>query len=90
MVGNGRVENAVFRARSPRVNGYNESFNGTLGDDTLKREIFYTLEDAQIIIEQWRKEYGRITPHSSLGYRDPAPQAAARWLVPEGGTDFSG
>ena len=46
----------------------------TLGDEVLKREIFYTLEEAQFIIEQWRREYNQIRPHSSLGYRSPAPE----------------
>ncbi len=68
-------------------NGYNESFNGTLGDEVLKREIFYTLEEAQFLIEQWRKEYNQIRPHSSLGYRSPAPETVVPWMVPAGGTD---
>ena len=60
---------------SPWENGYNESFNGKLRDEVLNREIFYTLQEAQIIIEKWRQEYNRIRPHSSLGYRPPAPEA---------------
>ncbi len=47
---------------------------------TLDREIFYTLKEAQIIIEQWRKEYNTVRPHSALGYRPPAPAAV---LLPE-------
>ncbi len=62
----------------------------TLGDEVLKREIFYTLEEAQIIIEMWRNEYNQIRPHSSLGYRSPAPKTVATWKVPVGGTDPSG
>ena len=56
----------------------------TLGDEVLKREIFYTLEEAQIIIEMWRKEYNQIRPHSSLGYKSPAPETVATWMVPAG------
>ena len=60
---------------SPWENGYNESFNGKLRDELLNGEIFYTLKEAKIIIEQWRRHYNTIRPHSSLGYRPPAPEA---------------
>jgi putative transposase len=60
---------------SPWENGYNESFNGTLGDEVLKREIFFTLSEAKVLIEQWRREYNTLRPHGSLGYRPPAPEA---------------
>ena len=60
---------------SPWENGYNESFNGTLGEEVLKREIFFSLKEAKVLIEQWRREYNTIRPHSSLGYRPPAPEA---------------
>lgn len=63
---------------SPWENGYVESFNGKMRDELLNREIFYTLKEAQILIERWRKEYNYIRPHSSLAYRPPAPQA---WLL---------
>jgi putative transposase len=59
---------------SPWENGYCESFNGKLRDELLNGEIFYSLKEAQVIIEQWRKHYNTIRPHSSLGYRPPAPQ----------------
>jgi len=59
---------------SPWENGYIESFNGKLRDEVLNREIFYTVKEAQIIIEEWRQEYNYIRPHSSLGYRPPAPE----------------
>ena len=62
---------------SPWENGYVESFNGKMRDELLNREIFYTLPEAQILIERWRNEYNHFRPHSSLGYRPPAPQA---WL----------
>ena len=60
---------------SPWENGYNENFNGTLGEELLKREIFCTLKEATVLVEQWRREYNTIRPHSSLGYRPPAPEA---------------
>ena len=62
----------------------------TLGDEVLKREIFYTLREAQFIIEQWRQEYNQIRPHSSLGYRSPAPETVLPWMVPAGGENPPG
>jgi len=60
---------------SPWENGYNESFNGKLRDELLNCEIFYTLKEAKILIEQWRKHYNTVRPHSSLGYKPPTPEA---------------
>jgi len=59
---------------SPWENGYIESFNGKLRDKLLNREIFTTLEEAKVLIQQWRREYNGVRPHSSLGYRPPAPE----------------
>jgi putative transposase len=58
---------------SPWENGYIESFNGKMRDELLAREIFYSLKEAQILIEMWRKHYNTVRPHSSLGYRPPVP-----------------
>lgn len=58
---------------SPWENGYCESFNGKLRDECLNQEIFYSLKEARIVIEQRRRHYNEIRPHSSLGYRPPAP-----------------
>ncbi|MBL8805351.1 MAG: IS3 family transposase [Rhodospirillales bacterium] len=58
---------------SPWENGYCESFNGKLRDELLNGEIFYSLREARIVIEKWRKHYNEKRPHSSLGYRPPAP-----------------
>ena len=66
---------------SPWENGYCESFNGKMRDECLNGEIFYSLKEAQIVIEQWRVEYNTRRPHSALGYRPPAP-AAHSPLVP--------
>jgi putative transposase len=62
---------------SPWENGYCESFNGKLRDECLNGEIFYSLKEAQIVIEQWRVEYNTKRPHSALGYRPPAPSTIA-------------
>jgi len=62
---------------SPWENGYCESFNGKLRDELLNGEIFYSLKEAKVVIEQWRHHYNTVRPHSSLGYRPPAPQAFA-------------
>ena len=59
---------------SPWENGYIESFNGKLRDELLNGELFYTLKEAQILIEHWRREYNHLRPHSSLGGRPPAPE----------------
>lgn len=69
------VKTLFIEPGSPWENGYIESFNGKLRDELLNREIFYTLKEAKILIEMWRKEYNQIRPHSSLGYRPPAPEA---------------
>jgi len=60
---------------SPWENGYIESFNGKMRDELLAREIFYSLKEAQVLIEMWRRQYNTIRPHSALGYRPPAPAA---------------
>jgi putative transposase len=69
------VKTLFIEPGSPWENGYIESFNGKLRDELLNREIFTTLLEAQILIEQWQKEYNQVRPHSSLGYRPPAPEA---------------
>jgi putative transposase len=53
-----------------------------LRDELLNGEIFYSLKEGQIVIEQWRKHYNTIRPHSSLGYRPPAPQTINPFLTP--------
>jgi transposase InsO family protein len=60
---------------SPWENGYVESFNARFRDELLNGEIFYTLREAKVVIERWRREYNEVRPHSSLGYRAPAPLA---------------
>ena len=60
---------------SPWENGYVESFNGKLRDECLNRESFTTLTEAKVLIEQWRREYNQVRPHSACGYQPPAPEA---------------
>jgi putative transposase len=68
------VETLFIEPGSPWENGYVESFNGRLRDEYLNGEIFYTLKEAKVLIERWRREYNGVRPHSSLGYRPPAPE----------------
>ncbi|WP_188824042.1 IS3 family transposase, partial [Novosphingobium indicum] len=75
------VKTLYITPGSPWENGYCESFNGSMRDELLNGEIFYTLAEAQILIEAWRRHYNTVRPHSSLGYRPPAPEAATPpWL----------
>jgi len=69
------VKTLFIEPGSPWENGYIESFNRKLRDELLNGEIFYTLREAQVVIEHWRREYNHIRPHSSIGYRPPAPLA---------------
>ena len=75
------VKTLFIEPGSPWENGYVESFNGKLRDEILKREIFMTLEEAKVLIEQWRREYNQVRPHSSLGYQPPAPGAILSVVV---------
>jgi len=63
------VKTLFIEPGSPWENGYIESFNGKLRDELLNRETFYTLIEAKVLTEQWRKEYNQVRPHSSLHYR---------------------
>jgi putative transposase len=73
------VRTLYIEPGSPWENGYIESFNGKLRDELLEREILDTLLEAKVLIERWRREYNTIRPHSSLGYRPPAPEAIQPW-----------
>jgi transposase InsO family protein len=72
------AKTAHIQPGSPWENGYVASLNGKLRDELLNGEIFYSLAEARIVIEQWRKYYNTIRPHSSLGYRPPAPEVVSR------------
>jgi putative transposase len=62
---------------SPWENGYIESFNGRLRDEILDRELFYSVKEARVIVEDWRLEYNNLRPHSGLGYMTPAAFAGS-------------
>lgn len=64
--------------------GCNESFNGSLRDELLNGEIFYSLAEARILIEAWRRHYNTVRPHSTLGSRPPAPEAVPSSNNPSG------
>ena len=69
------AKTAFIEPGSPWENGYCESFNARFRDELLNGEIFYSLREAQILIEQWRRHYNTVRPHSALGYRPPAPES---------------
>ncbi|HTP82314.1 MAG TPA: IS3 family transposase [Alphaproteobacteria bacterium] len=77
------AQTAYITPGSPWENGFIESFNARLRDELLGGEIFYTLREAQIVIESWRRHYNTVRPHASIGYRAPAPEvcvpALAAW-----------
>ncbi|MEI7805861.1 MAG: IS3 family transposase [Hyphomicrobiales bacterium] len=68
------AKTAYIAPGSPWENGFIESFNARLRDELLNGEIFYTLREAQVVIESWRRHYNTVRPHASLGYRPPAPE----------------
>jgi Transposase and inactivated derivatives len=69
------AKTAYIEPGSPWENGYCESFNARFRDELLNGEIFYSLKEAQIVIEEWRKHYNTVRPHSALGYRPSAPDS---------------
>jgi putative transposase len=69
------VKTLFIEPGSPWENGYIESFNGKMRDELLNREVFTTLEEAKVLIAEWRTEYNQVRPHSSKEYRPPAPEA---------------
>jgi len=73
------VKTLYIEPGSPWENGYIESFNGKLRDELLNGETFDTVLEAQVLVENWRRHYNAVRPHSSLGYRPPAPEAVQRW-----------
>lgn len=78
------ISSDAYVALSPWENGYCESFNSKLRDELLAREIFYDLREAKALIEGWRYHYNTARPHSSLGYKPPAPEAIlpAAFILP--------
>lgn len=72
------VKTLYIEPGSPWENGYNESFNGRFRDEFLSGEVFYTLKEAEVLTAQWRHLYNHIRPHTSLGYKPPAPLARVK------------
>jgi putative transposase len=70
----GGREDRRHRTRQPLGNGFIESFNARLRDELLDGEIFYTLAEAKIVVESWRRHFNTLRPHGSLGYKPPAPE----------------
>lgn len=70
----GGCQDPYIMPGSPWEYGYRESFNSKLRDELLNGEIFYTLKEAKIIIENWRRHYNTVRSHSSLGYKPPSPE----------------
>jgi len=71
------AKTAYVTPGSPWENGFIESFNARLRDELLDGEIFYSLKEARIVIESWRRHYNTLRPHGSLGYKPPAPEVIA-------------
>lgn len=69
------AKTAFIAPGSPWENGYCESFNARFRDELLNGEVFYSLREAQILIERWRRHYNTVRPLSALGYRPPAPES---------------
>ena len=69
------VKTLFIEPGSPWENGYIESFNGKMRDELLNREMFFTIDEAKALINQWRREYNQVRPHSALRYRPPVPEA---------------
>ena len=72
------TKTAYIEPGSPWENGYCESFNARFRDELLNGELFYSLKEAQILIEEWRIHYNTVRPHSSFGHRPPAPESIVR------------
>jgi putative transposase len=75
MAGRHRREDTYIEPGSPWENGYCESFNSKLRDEFLNGEIFHSIKEIRILAERWRVHCNTIRPHSSLGYRPPAPES---------------
>ncbi len=72
------AKTAYIEPGSPWENGYCESFNSKMRGEFLNGEIFYSIKELRVLAERWREHYNTVRPHSSLGYRPPAPEA---WLT---------
>ena len=73
------INTVYIKPGAPWENAFAESFISRVRDELLDREIFYTLKEAQVMLERFRDDYNRVRPHSGLDYRTPleAIEAAA-------------
>ena len=69
---------AYIEPGSPWENGYCESFNSKMRDEFLNIEMFDTMYEAEVLTRRWVNTYNTVRPHSSLGYRPPAPQTVLK------------
>jgi putative transposase len=75
---------AYITSGSPWENGFIESFNARLRDELLDGEIFYSMAEAKIVIESWRRHYNTVRPLGSLGYKPPAPEVFVQAMAARG------
>ena len=68
------AKTAYIAPGSPRENGFIEPFNARLRDELLDGAIFYTLAEAKIVVESWRRHFNMLCQHGSLGNKPPAPE----------------
>ena len=80
MRGSSGLKPAYITPGSPWENGFIESFNARLRDELLAGEVFYTLREAQIVVESWRRHHNTVRPHASIGYRALARRCSCRHL----------
>ena len=78
------AQDRLHHAGSPWENGFIESFNARLRDELLNGEIFYSLREAQIVIESWRRHYNAVRPHASIGYQRSRPGGVRAQHSPHG------
>jgi transposase InsO family protein len=71
-----QIQTIYIDPGSPWQNGFVESFHGRFRDECLNREQLWTLTEARVIIEDFRRDYNQQRPHSQLGYQSPARFAA--------------
>jgi putative transposase len=71
------VKTLYIEPGSPWENAYSETFNSRFGDELLKREVFASLLEAKVLVEEYKKHYNQERPHSALGYQTPVEFAAS-------------
>jgi len=76
------IDTALIDPGKPWQNATDESFNGKLRDECLSLQWFRNRVDARVSIEQWRRHYNEVRPHSSLGYLTPSEYKAQHLADP--------